>query len=72
MGDTHGENVFMEWKDPDPIRVNYVGVMTGWGAEGDWELEPVDNPRVITKREGADNDACLQSRPEFHNSKCSD
>ena len=70
MGDTHGVNVLMQWTDPDPIRVNYVGVMTGWGAEGDWEFEPVENPRTISKREDVDNVACLQSVNPFQDSLC--
>jgi hypothetical protein len=49
MGETHGENVLMQWTDPDPLKVNYVSVMT-WGTEGDWEFEPVENPRQISKR----------------------
>jgi hypothetical protein len=47
MGDTHGENVLMQWEDPEPISVNYIAVMTGWGTGGEWEFEPVENPRTI-------------------------
>ncbi|XP_076234198.1 uncharacterized protein LOC143179071 isoform X2 [Calliopsis andreniformis] len=31
--------VIMEWQDPKPIGVSYVGVRTGWGATGKWKLQ---------------------------------
>jgi hypothetical protein len=71
MGDTHGVNVLMEWEDPTPIRPNYIAVMTGWGSEGDWEFEPVEEPRTISYREEADNDACLQTEGAFAADVCS-
>ncbi|XP_043254886.1 uncharacterized protein LOC122398776 isoform X2 [Colletes gigas] len=36
-GDLNGP-VIMEWQDPKPFDVNYVGVRTGWGATGKWNL----------------------------------
>lgn len=36
-GDLKGR-VIMEWQDPNPIGVSYVGVRTGWGAKGNWKL----------------------------------
>ena len=27
-----------QWQDPDPHTAVYVGVMTGWGGEGRWEM----------------------------------
>lgn len=32
-------SVIMEWQDPTPIGVSYVGVRTGWGATGKWKLQ---------------------------------
>ncbi|XP_077861526.1 uncharacterized protein LOC144341898, partial [Saccoglossus kowalevskii] len=32
------EEPFMEWQDPDPLPVNYVGYTTGWGSEGEFQL----------------------------------
>merc|ERR1712072_1609455 len=29
-----GSNLLMQWKDPKPHDVKYVGLMTGWGATG--------------------------------------
>lgn len=36
MGETPGENIFMEYTDSELRAVHWVGVMTGWGAEGNW------------------------------------
>lgn len=30
---------FIEWQDPEPFHVAYIGVCTGWGACGNWILE---------------------------------
>ena len=30
--------VFLEWQDPDPIPVNYIGIRTGWGSTGSWKF----------------------------------
>ncbi|XP_077993133.1 macrophage mannose receptor 1-like [Glandiceps talaboti] len=32
------EPAFMEWTDPDPVTVNYVGYTTGYGSSGDFIL----------------------------------
>ncbi|XP_017790686.1 PREDICTED: uncharacterized protein LOC108572874 isoform X2 [Habropoda laboriosa] len=42
-GDLNG-SVIMEWQDPKPIGVSYVGVRTGWGATGKWKLRTVQYP----------------------------
>jgi hypothetical protein len=47
LGEVAGENVYMQWTDPTPIRVSYIAVMTGWGSSGDWEFTWVESPRVI-------------------------
>ncbi|KZC11215.1 C3 and PZP-like alpha-2-macroglobulin domain-containing protein 8 [Dufourea novaeangliae] len=36
--------VLMEWRDPKPIGVSYVGVRTGWGATGKWQLRVAQYP----------------------------
>ena len=33
-----GQNVLMQWQDPNPHVASYVGVMTGWGASGRWSI----------------------------------
>lgn len=30
---------FMSWEDPDRVPFQYVGVCTGWGATGCWQIE---------------------------------
>ncbi|XP_070520354.1 uncharacterized protein [Cardiocondyla obscurior] len=40
--------VLMEWRDPNPIGVSYVGVRTGWGATGNWKLHFEQYPAVAT------------------------
>jgi hypothetical protein len=37
-GSAVGENILMQWQDPNPHTVSYVGVMTGWGATGQWNI----------------------------------
>ncbi|XP_054011254.1 uncharacterized protein LOC128893949 isoform X1 [Hylaeus anthracinus] len=37
VGDLNGPAI-MEWQDPKPFGVSYVGVRTGWGATGKWKL----------------------------------
>ncbi|CAG2186489.1 unnamed protein product [Mytilus edulis] len=34
-----GTEVVMTWTDPNPIPINGVGIMTGWGADGLWTIE---------------------------------
>ena len=29
----------LTYTDPEPITVGYIGVCTGWGASGQWQLE---------------------------------
>ncbi|XP_077993134.1 macrophage mannose receptor 1-like [Glandiceps talaboti] len=33
-----GETAFMEWTDPDPLSINYVGYTTGFGSNGEFIL----------------------------------
>ena len=37
-GDTVGADEMMRWQDPDHHVASYVGVMTGWGATGEWAV----------------------------------
>ena len=37
-GGAVGQEEFMRWQDPDHHVANYIGVMTGWGATGDWSV----------------------------------
>lgn len=30
---------FMSWEDPDRVPFQFVGVCTGWGATGSWQIE---------------------------------
>lgn len=30
---------FIEWNNPEPFQVNFVGVCTGWGSSGNWILD---------------------------------
>lgn len=32
-------NEFMEWYDPTPRAINYVGISTGFGSNGTWIFE---------------------------------
>jgi hypothetical protein len=58
-GDVPMENIYMHYTDPEPVKVNYIAVMTGWGSEGDWEFKTVENPRVIKLAYTVDTDHCL-------------
>ena len=37
-GNAVGANIIMSWKDPTPHVVQHVGLMTGWGSPGKWEV----------------------------------
>jgi hypothetical protein len=63
-GTTPGENVFMEYQDPNPITVHWVGVMTGWGAEGNWLWDVVENPQTLNWNR-VNMDSCLHSKETF-------
>jgi hypothetical protein len=65
LGEVLGENVFMQWTDVNPVKVNYIAVMTGWGSEGYWEFSTVENPRVIKLSYSVDTDHCLWSRDDW-------
>ncbi len=73
MGDVPGENVLMQWTDPNPLKVNYIAVMTGWGSIGYWEFMHVEHPRVIRLVYSVDTDTCLQGKEDwFTSSTCAD
>ncbi|XP_011342741.1 uncharacterized protein LOC105282474 isoform X1 [Ooceraea biroi] len=62
-----GQNgaVLMEWRDPNPIGVSYVGVRTGWGATGNWKLRFEHYPTIATgqrKHPGTTPSAPLEVR----------
>ena len=38
-GNIIGQNVVMQWQDPNPIIPNSIGFMTGWGTSGDWNIK---------------------------------
>lgn len=42
--------ILMEWRDPNPIGVSYVGVRTGWGATGNWKLRFEQYPAVTGQK----------------------
>ena len=37
-GNVVGKDVILEWQDPQPLDVESVGLMTGWGSRGKWRL----------------------------------
>ena len=37
-GNKPGENVWMQWQDPNPMNVTGIACMTGWGATGKWKF----------------------------------
>ncbi|CAL7949665.1 unnamed protein product [Xylocopa violacea] len=37
-------SLIMEWQDPKPIGISYVGVRTSWGATGKWKLQSLLYP----------------------------
>ncbi|XP_076284163.1 uncharacterized protein LOC143210832 isoform X1 [Lasioglossum baleicum] len=59
-GDLNGP-VIMEWRDPKPIGVSYVGVRTGWGATGKWQLRTAHYPPL--PRPGAKNTTSPSAPP---------
>lgn len=40
LGET---DAFVSWDDPEPFHVGNIGVCTGWGACGNWIIEPPQN-----------------------------
>ena len=41
-GDKPGENVFIEWKDPDPFKVFQIACMTGNGSKSKWNFSTLN------------------------------
>lgn len=39
VGKVGSPDPFMEWADPEPIKVTHVGYCTGWGATGQWKFD---------------------------------
>ena len=35
-----GSETVIEWTDPIPLLIQGVGIMTGWGSDGIWIIEP--------------------------------
>jgi len=33
-----GQQVIFSWQDPIPLETKYVGIMTGWGSTGEWNV----------------------------------
>jgi len=51
-----GEQVVMSWQDPNPHEAMYVGVMTGWGATGVWDVcLPKPSPKICSGASTANN-----------------
>ncbi|XP_029054375.1 uncharacterized protein LOC114881700 isoform X1 [Osmia bicornis bicornis] len=42
-GDLNGSKI-MEWQDPKPFGVSYMGIRTGWGATGKWKIRTAQYP----------------------------
>ncbi len=40
-GSVPGEDVFMQWTDPNPIAVRYFAVRSGWGTDARWRIDKV-------------------------------
>ncbi|KAG7203042.1 hypothetical protein KM043_010167 [Ampulex compressa] len=60
VGDHNGP-VMMEWQDPKPFGVNYLGVRTAWGATGAWKLHI--EQCLGTRKNPSAPSAPLQVRP---------
>ena len=39
-GNIIGENIVLQWIDPNPLIPDFVGFMTGEGSSGDWNVLP--------------------------------
>jgi len=37
-GSVIGEQIILSWQDPNPHEAVYVGLMTGWGSTGSWNV----------------------------------
>jgi hypothetical protein len=37
-GSIVNEQIFMQWRDPNPMSVSVVSITTGWGATGIWRF----------------------------------
>lgn len=48
-GSTLSENVFADWQDPVPIEVKSIGILTFWGATGEWRIHAEFMKRHETK-----------------------
>ena len=38
VGAIVGDNKVIDWQDPQPRGIHYVGISTGWGSTGLWEF----------------------------------
>ena len=46
-GKVVGKDVIMEWQDPQPLDVQSMGLMTGWGACGKWRVLTQVNKKLF-------------------------
>jgi hypothetical protein len=73
LGDEPNENILMEYEDPEPINVHYMAFMTGFGAEGNWLLTPIEEENCRTiETEPFDDDLCIQDKLGDEKARCAD
>ncbi|CAK9822668.1 C3 and PZP-like alpha-2-macroglobulin domain-containing protein 8 [Anthophora retusa] len=61
-GNVNG-SVIMEWQDPKPIGVSYVGVRTGWGSAGKWKLQTAQYPSRLAPNSKNTNPSAPPPQP---------
>ncbi|XP_061710918.1 uncharacterized protein LOC133520493 [Cydia pomonella] len=60
VGKTGDASPFLSWHDPDPFKVAYVGVHTGFGSTGTWKIDNVpSDPSNI------DNDVFTEDNVQY-------
>lgn len=47
-GSVPGENVWMQWRDPNPLDVTDIACMTGFRSTGKWKFEVKDASDGLT------------------------
>merc|ERR1719394_97617 len=68
LGHKIGEQVVLAWQDPNSHEAMYVGVMTGWGADGVWDV-CLDDPEPKTCSAHSD---CPSKLPFCYEGFCAD
>jgi len=53
-GSVIGVDVFMQYDDPDPLPIQYLGINTGWGSNGHWHVCAVTEQRIPSGNEVRD------------------